>query len=434
MAKKRRQERVEPSRKQQQMTKREQAQAQRITIAVVAVLAVAAIVLLVGLLYQFLIVPNSTVAVVGSDKIATSELARRAQFEQTQYENQLANLLDFQQQIDPTGEQGFFTSQIQQLQSVLVDSEGLSNQVLERMIEERLVQQAAAENNIAVSDAEINDAIDSVVAQGLGGVTAPQATATAEALAAATPTAVPTPAPTLTTTVAITPTATPLPTPTTVVLSQDEINTAYQNQLQSIKDSSGLTEAEYRQLFANDILRTRLIEAIGDQMPTTGERVQASHILISVAQDASEEEAQLALAKAISITQRLNNGEDFATLAEQFSDDAGSAANGGDLGFFGRGQMVPEFEEAAFSLPIGQISEPVRSQFGYHIIKVTGKDQGEPDFTQWLQERKLATAIERRLTNARLPRLDPVPPGLLQDVTPAQSPLTISTPVPAEGQ
>ena len=82
------------------------------------------------------------------------------------------------------------------------------------------------------------------------------------------------------------------------------------------------------------------------------------------------------MAKAISITQRLNSGEDFATLAQKFSDDTGSGANGGELDFFGRGQMVKEFEDAAFSLPIGQISEPIKSQFGYHIIQVEEKDKG----------------------------------------------------------
>ncbi len=418
MAKKQPRERLQPSRKEQQMTLREREQARRITLIVGAALGVALAILVIGLLYQLVILPASTVAVVGPDKITTRELANRSKYDQQQYQNQLVNILNFQQQIDPTGEQGFFTSQIQQLQAILSDSEGLANQVLERMIEERVILQAAAEAGVTVSDAEINEKINSVFAQSLGGVTAPEATATAEALAVATPTPSPTPSPTptvtLTSTLVLTPTATPLPTPTTVVVTQEAIDTAYQDQLRSVRESTGLTEAQFRQLFVVDLLRAKLLEALGDQMPTTGERVRASHILISLSQDASEEEAQLALAKAISITQRLENGEDFAALAQQYSEDPGSAANGGDLGFFGRGQMVPEFEEAAFALGINEISQPVRSQFGYHIIKKTGEDAGEPDFNQWLENRKTATNIERRLTNARLPKLPAVPPALLQ--------------------
>ena len=146
---------------------------------------------------------------------------------------------------------------------------------------------------------------------------------------------------------------------------------------------------------------------------------------------------QLALAKAISITQRLNSGEDFATLAQQFSDDTGSGAQGGELGFFGRGQMVKEFEDAAFSLPIGQISEPVKSQFGYHIIRVEEKDNGKPDITLWLQEQKASAQIKRSLTPSRLGTLPTVSPELLQSPVSAapaalpQAPVGV-TPAPIE--
>ena len=123
-------------------------------------------------------------------------------------------------------QQGFFTSQIQQLQSDLIDNEGLTNKVLEQMIEEDLIRQQAAKNGVTVSDAEIQAKLESVVAAQNSSVTAPDATATAEALAAATPTPTftpsPTPTATLTSTVNMTPTATPLPTPTVAVQTGDE--------------------------------------------------------------------------------------------------------------------------------------------------------------------------------------------------------------------
>lgn len=417
MAQQRKRGRPEPSRKEQQMTLREREQARRLIIIVGAVLALVAVLVVGALAYQFLVLPNSAVAVVDGESITTEELANRSKFIQAQYSNQLANLLNLQDQFDPSGTQGFFTSQIQQLQGLLINPEGLANQTLETMIDERVLQHAAAAAGVAVSDAEVRESIEEVIAGGLGGVTAPQATATAEALAVATATPSPTPSPTPTTTVTITPTATPLPTPTVQVLTAEEIEQSYQEQLANIAETSGLTEAQYRQLFVNDLLRVKLVEALGDQMPTTGERVQASHILLSVPEDAGDAVEQETLARAISITQQLKNGADFATLAEQYSEDPGSAANGGDLGFFGRGMMVPEFEEAAYALDIGEISEPVRSQFGYHIIMVTDKDQGEPDFDRWFQDRKTEAAIERRLTNARLPTLPDINPALFQQVT-----------------
>ena len=102
------------------------------------------------------------------------------------------------------------------------------------------------------------------------------------------------------------------------------------------------------------------------------EQVGASHVLIRVEPDAGEEDKENAKAQIDGIRQRALAGEDFAELAKENSQD-GSAPNGGDLGYFGRGAMVKPFEDAAFSLEVGQISEVVETQFGYHIIKVTDK-------------------------------------------------------------
>ncbi len=114
-----------------------------------------------------------------------------------------------------------------------------------------------------------------------------------------------------------------------------------------------------------------------------------------------------ALALAQELRQRILGGEDFATLAQEYSDDPGSAANGGDLGWFGRGMMVPAFEEAAFSLAVGEVSKPIKTDFGYHLIEVLEKDPNHPKdastlanerrqaFQEWLQEQVAATPIQR---------------------------------------
>jgi peptidyl-prolyl cis-trans isomerase SurA len=111
-------------------------------------------------------------------------------------------------------------------------------------------------------------------------------------------------------------------------------------------------------------------EAIGDRPPTV---VFAQIILAPVPSDSvwvgAEAEAEAARERAIA-------GEDFAELAMELSDD-GSSESGGDLGWFRRGVMVPEFEDAAFSMAVNEISPPVRSQYGYHIIKVTRRRAGE---------------------------------------------------------
>ena len=95
-----------------------------------------------------------------------------------------------------------------------------------------------------------------------------------------------------------------------------------------------------------------------------GEEVKASHILVDTEKEAKD------------ILARLKKGEDFSKLAKALSKDKGSAANGGDLGFFTRGRMVPEFEETVFSLKPGEISAPLKTQFGYHVIKVIERKEG----------------------------------------------------------
>ncbi|MEW6219986.1 MAG: peptidylprolyl isomerase [Thermodesulfobacteriota bacterium] len=107
-----------------------------------------------------------------------------------------------------------------------------------------------------------------------------------------------------------------------------------------------------------------------------GEEVRAQHILVAVPEGAKPEDDANAKARVQEVQAALAKGEAFAALAQKYSDDPGSKAKGGDLGFFGRGRMVPEFEKAAFSTPKGKMSEPVRTKFGYHLIMVTDQRPG----------------------------------------------------------
>jgi peptidyl-prolyl cis-trans isomerase D len=107
------------------------------------------------------------------------------------------------------------------------------------------------------------------------------------------------------------------------------------------------------------------------------EQVRARHVLIQVAPDAAPEEVAAAEAEARGVLERLRQREDFAAVAAEASDDAGSKANGGDLGFFRRGQMVAPFEEAAFSRAPGELGDPVRTDFGFHVIRVEEKREAK---------------------------------------------------------
>ncbi len=156
------------------------------------------------------------------------------------------------------------------------------------------------------------------------------------------------------------------------------------------------------------------LRAYYDSHKSQYEQVKASHILIRFKgsqatlkpdqKDLTDEEA---LAKAQDIRKRLLAGADFATLAKAESDDPGSAAAGGSLGSFPRGQMVAQFDQAVFSLPSGQLSEPIKTPFGYHIIKVDERGSRSFEETRPEIEKQLRPQLTRE-TIERLQKQTPV--------------------------
>jgi peptidyl-prolyl cis-trans isomerase D len=127
-------------------------------------------------------------------------------------------------------------------------------------------------------------------------------------------------------------------------------------------------------------------------------RVHARHILFALSSEASEEDRNKARATATEVLTRARSGEDFATLAKTYSQDTATAPNGGDLGFFSRGRMVKPFEEAAFNLSAGGISELVETPFGLHIIKA---EAVEPERVRPLTEVQEEIRQELMRTRAR---------------------------------
>ena len=153
-------------------------------------------------------------------------------------------------------------------------------------------------------------------------------------------------------------------------------------------ETYNISEKTFRAVYEVQLLRTKLLEEITKDTPRSEEQVLARHILVE-----TEEEAQ-------AVYVRLTAGkEDFAEVARTTSKDTGSGANGGDLGWFGKGAMVAEFEQAAYSQPIGEIGKPVKSQFGYHIIQVIARQELPLTDSQYQQKKE--TAFSDWLTATR---------------------------------
>ena len=300
-------------------------------------------------------------------------------------------------------------AQLQQIQSQLDAPESIGQSVIDQLINEELIRQEAKKRGIVVSEEELNEAMQGAFGYYPNGSPTPSPTATeltlpelpAEALAIVSLTPVPSVTPEVTATAEFTataslittgtpgtevtvaapssapsftptatleptveptagPTSTPEPTATPYTLE------GFQGEFNNARDSImklGFKEADYRQLFETQILEKKLKDEITVDVQHTEKQVWARHILVSDA------------AVAVTIVERLKNGDDFATLAKELSEDTGSAVNGGDLGWFGSGAMVAEFETAAFALEKSGdfTTEPVKSQFGYHIIQLIAK-------------------------------------------------------------
>lgn len=123
------------------------------------------------------------------------------------------------------------------------------------------------------------------------------------------------------------------------------------------------------------------------------EEIKARHILVE-SQD-----------KAKEIAEKIAHGADFTAMAKEFSKDPGTKDEGGSLGYFGRGQMVPQFEEAAFKLAAGDVSQPVETQFGWHLIQVEDRRERRPPEFAAIKDRLMASMVHRKaqevVTNLR---------------------------------
>ena len=157
-------------------------------------------------------------------------------------------------------------------------------------------------------------------------------------------------------------------------------------------------------------------------------QVRARHILIKTdPQDLGDTPGgkETARKKAQSLLERVRSGEDFASLAQEHSDDAASKVEGGDLGFFGRGSMVPQFDQVVFSLQPGEVSDLVETQYGFHIIKVEEQREpslDDPEFQDQIAMKLDRAALEKRIDEIAAASEVEVAEDFKVDAPPPQAP------------
>jgi len=191
-----------------------------------------------------------------------------------------------------------------------------------------------------------------------------------------------------------------------------------------------LLQDEVKKAMTDQALHAVYDDAV-KQMPSVQE-VHARHILFRVADWKDEKQAQAAEAKAKAVVERLRKGEDFAKLANELTEDPSGKKDGGDLGYFTKEEMVPQFATVAFSLDKGKFSDPVKTQFGWHVILVEDKrtrpapqfDQVKSQLERIVARKAQVDLVTKLRAEAKIERLD-------KPAEPAQAPQAQSPAQPA---
>jgi len=411
---------------------RDQREAKQTRLILIISLVVGTIIiglLIYGVIDQTVIRPRTPIAQVGDTTITSREFQSYVQYTRVQVLNQAFQYYNFYQQFGEFGES--FLQRAQALTMELAQPVSFGRTILDEMVDNIIIKDEAAQRGLTVSQAEIDEAIQAAFGFFPDGTPTPTVTATIQ----------PTPTLSETQTALITLTPTPTEEPQEdleePITSPDEIDdedfillepdaeddffeldevgedldlpgldpellatpditpTPYTAQMfeQNIREFNSMYRPynfnidDLRTIFEINLLREMLIEEITQDLSPIKSEVWARHILVESLNEANE------------VLSRLEDGEDFHDLAAEFSLDESNREQGGNLGWFGENTMVPPFSEVAFSLSEGEISEPVETNFGFHIIQVIGKRESQisPEefrsrkqtvFVEWLTEQR----------------------------------------------
>jgi len=390
-----------------------------------------------GVLDQTVLQKNKPVIKVGEDVVTVKEFQKQVSFTRAQKIMQY----NFYYQLSQSFGAEQFSQTMTQLENDLNSPQTVGSEVMDNMENDLLIRQEATKRGITVTADEVEQKMREMYGYYPEGTptpsqtptsystptynptqlwwsaTRPAPTATETATPAITgtidttvtatlePAATLSPAVELTPTMELTPTATEIPPtatssiptatatpqPTITPFTLEGYTALLAKNLEPYK-AFGYSETDYRKSVESELFKQKLSEALASDGKHESEEVWARHILVP--DDAT----------ATIVLERLKAGEDFYDLAATFSTDESNKNNGGDLGWFGKGQMVPEFETAAFALNVGQISEPIKTSYGVHIIQLLGKRIKPLNDYEWSQY--IDTLLTEWLTKQKSDRTD----------------------------
>ena len=418
---------------------REEKQIKTALVVTGVVIGLALLLLVYVLVDSYVVQPNKVVARVGDAEIKAGDFESNVTYSRLNMLSTASNYAYYAQLFGESGSQ--FKSAGIELVAQLNDTELIGENVLNQMIDDQLIREEAAKRGITVSDEELEEAIQSSFGFYPMGTKTPTITPTivntptwsSEQFALIKPTETATPAPTSTATPegweptleatavsqtevaaesitpTVEPTATEIPTitPTPTVYTTKLYGKELGNYLDEVKNL-GISRSQIEDIFRTNILRTKLLEDLTKDMVPQEEQVWVRHIL--VADQAVAEE----------VVEKMKNGGDWTALAAEYSTDTSNKDNGGDLGWIGPDDnYVEEFKDAAFALnEAGEISAPVESQFGWHVIQLVTKATNDINAAKFQEVKQ--TFFDNWLLDLRNTRTDIQIDEIWKTVTPSK--------------
>ena len=403
------------TRKQTSRAERER-RLQRYVIGGTLVVAVLVIGLLgYAALDQLLLVPQQPVANVNGTVIRTAQFQTAVRYQRFQLIAQYGEAYQTYQIFggDPQLS-AYFQQQLQSILAQLSDSESLGRNVLNALIDDELIRQEAARRGLTVSEAEIDERMRQSFDFYPNGTPTPTITPTPYPTDVNPPTstyapqvvAAWTPTPTLTPTATLAPTDTPAPgpsatpeatgtpLPTATPYTAAGYATAVAQVEGNLAQEAKFKPTDLRRLIESQLYGEKVQAAFAAEVPAVAEEVRVRHILVADA------------ALAAVLAEKLKAGDDFSHMAALYSLDTSNKDQGGILPWFAAdGTMAAEFETAAFATAVGAMSEPVHTQFGWHVIEVLAREQrtltpeqlnrrGQQAFSDWLAAQRTATSSD----------------------------------------
>ena len=330
----------QPTRKQLSRREKERRTRQALIIGTSIVIGLVVLILGWGVYDQYVLQPKKPVATVAGVPIRLDTYQKMVKYRRWDYRNYLGRLEDQKRQFSAgEGDQSFLLQYVdRQIQQVQGDLLSLPTTVLDDLIDDQIVRQECQQRGIIISPEQVQLRLEEQFGYDRNPPT-------------------PTPVP-ITATLPITVT----PTPTIAPMTHEQFVEQSDQWFQIVQETTRFTEGDFRHLLEGALYREKLEEILNADVPTTAEQINARHILVETREEAED------------ILARLGSGEDFEDLAAELSQDESNKDTGGDLGWFAHGRMVPEFDEAAFALQPGELSDVVETQFGFHIIRLDERD------------------------------------------------------------